>query len=171
MADDRRIITSSSIIPMENADTEEGVTKWAIMRLDLRGESVSKKLGGKDVASVSKEQWGDGWCSGIPDNLNWEDMDEAWQSSEDIWGDNLTVLDTPIQLSSSNRKLTALWIKNLGTEYLYVNTTDNTGDYPIKLHPGGGIYFKTTLASLNLDEIYVKCASGKTTEIEYTLND
>ena len=58
MADDRRIITSSSIIPMENADTEEGVTKWAIMRLDLRGESVSKKLGGKDVASVSKEQWG-----------------------------------------------------------------------------------------------------------------
>ena len=72
----RRVIASVSVIPKESATTEEGTTKWTLMREDARGGALGRRLGGKTNTSITSTQWGDGWVSFAHHKAYWEDQDE-----------------------------------------------------------------------------------------------
>ena len=61
MADDRRIIFCTHLIPQEAADMEEStLQKWTILRQDSSGDAVAKTLGGKGTCTdLNATQWSD----------------------------------------------------------------------------------------------------------------
>ena len=92
----RRAIFSSYIIPKESIDLEEGVTKWTI-----DGDSTLKKtFGGKGTASLTADQWGDGWTSMHHSQVYWEQQGDFWRDATDAWDGTLTVSTTAIVLCS-----------------------------------------------------------------------
>ena len=167
----RRVIASVSVIPKESATTEEGTTKWTLMREDARGGALGRRLGGKTNTSITSTQWGDGFYSGIPDTLYWEDMDELWEASPDVWSDSLAIGDTATQLCIETNDAKFVWIKNQGDNAVYVSLSGSSGTYSILLLVDGGVWLRSVIPTLDLNDIYVKCASGKTSKVEFILNN
>jgi len=100
MADDRRIITGTYIIPKEGNDREESVgTKWII------DTDVDKTLGGKSIVTdINRNQWHNDWTS----------MDHPSKTS------TATITLSPTnqsvyQINDDTNTVKFFYIKNLGT--------------------------------------------------------
>ena len=99
MADDRRIITGTYIVPKEGNDREESVgTKWIV------DTAVNKTFGGKSqVTDINATQWHNDWTS----------MDHPSQTP------TTTITITPTvqsvyQLNDDTSTVKFFYIKNLG---------------------------------------------------------
>lgn len=179
MADNRRILNSLHIIPKESATLEEGHIKWTLLQTDARGTALGKKLGGKSInVAVAKNPWGDGWFSGIPDEVTWDTMDETWNVTGDVWSNTLNIDETPGQIAQGtlppSTKIACCYIKNLTSEVdgsaIDVAISLNGGtSYPLIIKPGGGIFFNNVSGSMYLDRIWAKTAAGTQAEIEYII--
>lgn len=179
MADNRRIIYSSYVVPQESASAAE-VTgdnkRWTI------NKSVNKTLGGKGVITdLNKDQWSDQWCSLVKNNRNWEDYTDAtdvsgnrWEDTFSQWDNKFTVSTSAIQLSrglstATDQDVSFLFIKNVGRQPLQVSLNGSGGNYYILIPASGGsTMLRGGDAAFHCDDIYVKTASGTTT-IEYIL--
>jgi len=136
---DRRVIFSSYVIPKESypttnlaETTEEGFDVGRASYTDYRIDSnVSKRLGGKGIASISEAQWNDGWTSMFHSKVNWEDLDSDGASppGPDVignrWEDEYTCWDGTLLVKNANTLtpdsvddvMKFLYIKNVGTTH------------------------------------------------------
>ena len=183
MASARRIIFGTYVIPTQSLEMEETTIRQTEFQSSPNGT-----LGGKGIATINATQWGDQWTSTTHEDIDrWEEFTTVnW---EDVLihpteSGKLTISTTPIQLTSENTDCAFLYIKNLGTsedatyddEVLVAldetglaggGSTD--GNYYITIPPEGSICLRGDGTNLECREVYAKCASGKTTQIEYLI--
>ena len=178
MADARRIIFGSYVVPQEGEAPEESIpSKYMLLQQDSSGDAVAKTLGGKGhvtTAQIQANQWGDGWTSMFHQQAYWEDQDEQWQLSMDYWDGTAAIGTSAIQLSGGNSNATDkdmafVYVKNLGSTYnVYLSCTVGGGSgFNIVIPPGGSVQFRG--GGTHCDDIYVKCAGGQSSTIEYIL--
>ena len=178
MADDRRIIFGTHLIPQEAADMEEStLQKWTILRQDTSGDAVAKTLGGKGTCTdLNATQWSDSWTSMAHSQMHWEDWADTtdvsgnrWEDVEEYWNGAAAVgTSSGVQLSDDGNDLSFCYIKNTGDYDLSV-AVDGDNDYFILVPPGGSVYFRGGgHADFNCDQVYMK-AVGTATTAEYII--
>ena len=171
----RRIIFSSHVIPTQLVEGEEtSITHTEFI------SSPGKALGGKGTATIRATQWGDAWSSAThPLIQNWEEFTTVnWEDVLIHPGESgkITVSTSGIQLSSDGNDCAFLYVKNLGNadgatyddEVVVSLTGDNVNDYDIIIPPQGSVCLRGT-TDLECSEVYVKCNSGETTQVEYLI--
>ena len=189
MADARRIIFGSHVVPQESEAPEEALSsKPILLQQDSGGETIAKTLGGKSEVTTSQiqaTQWSDTWVSFAHSQLNWEDWSDNnniygnwWEDCQEAWDGNLSIGTSAIQLASGttsastnnlvvDKDLSFCYVKNLGSITVFLTcTAGGSAGYNIVIPPGGSVQFRG--GDTHCDDIYVKTASGTTT-IEYIL--
>ena len=191
MADARRIIFGTYVVPQEGHALEESIpSKYILLQQDTSGDVVAKTLGGKGhvtTAQIQTTQWSDTWVSFAHQQMNWEDWDDDndiygnwWEDCQEPWNGILSVGTSKIQLASGHttdsvnnlvvdKDLAFVYVKNLGADNnVYLSCTAGGGSgYNIVIPPGGSVQFRG--GGTHCDDIYVKCASGQSSTIEYIL--
>ena len=175
MATGRRIIFSSYVIPTQLVEGEEtSITHTEFI------SSPGKALGGKGTATINAAQSGDQWSSAThPLIQNWEEFTTVnWEDVLIHPGESgkITVSTSGIQLSSDGNDCAFLYVKNLGNadgatyddEVVVSLTGNNVNDYDIIIPPQGSVCLRGT-TDLECSEVYVKCNSGETTQVEYLI--
>jgi len=190
MADGRRIVFGSYVVPQEGESPEESLpSKYILLQQDSSGDAVAKTFGGKSTvveAEIQANQWSDTWVSFAHSQMNWEDWDEDediygnfWEDSYEAWDGLLSIGTSAVQLSHStassnslviDKTLAFVYVKNTGDTTCYLSCVVGGGSgYNIKIRPGGSVQFRGGAADTpNCDDIYVKTL-GSTTTIEYVL--
>ena len=184
MADARRIIFGTYVVPQEGEAAEESIpSKYILLQQDTSGDAVAKTLGGKGhvtTAQIQANQWGDGWVSFAHHQMNWEDYADGtdhsgnlWEDMFEAWDGILSITTSAIQLSQANngaadKDLAFVYVKNLGADNnVYLSCTAGGGSgYNIVIPPGGSVQFRG--GGTHCDDIYVKTSSSTST-IEYIL--
>jgi len=171
----RRIIFSTNVVATKSIEGEE----TSIRHTEFL-DSPGKILGGEGTAVIAAAQWGDKWSSAThPLIQNWEEFTTVnWEDVLIHPGESgkITVSTTGIQLSSDNNDCAFLYVKNLGNtdgatyddEVIVSLTGNNVNDYDIIIPPQGSLCLRGT-TDLECNEIYVKCNSGETTQVEYLI--
>jgi hypothetical protein len=143
-------------------------------------DDVSKALGGKGTATINATQWGDDWTTETHQNMvYWEDYATNWDEAL-IYPTKyylFDVTDSAKQLNAgdaSGSDCAFLYIKNVDlTNNVLVSLNGTSGNYYIIIPPEGSIAVRGARAGiddpLDCNDIYVKCASSKTAQIEYLL--
>jgi hypothetical protein len=182
MADDRRIIFGTHIIPKESADTEESIPqKWTIMRQDTSGDAMAKTLGGKGICTdLADNQANDAWVSFAHHSKFWEDWADAtdssgsrWEDVEEAWGHNWTIgtagAGVALSQSGGSNDVAFLYLKNTGiTNEVAISLTGTGGAYNIIVPPGGSVCLRGGDSGFNREDVYAKALVGETT-IEFVL--
>jgi len=185
VADARRIIFGTHVIPKETEGPEETVgNKHILLQQDTSGDSVAKTLGGKGhitTSQVEATQWGDGWVSFAHQQMNWEDWGDNndvygnwWEDCQEAWDGNLSIGTSAVQLSqghalATDKDLAFVYVKNLGSTYnVYLSCTAGGGSgFNIVIPPNGSVQFRG--GGTHCDDIYAICKSGQSSTIEYIL--
>jgi hypothetical protein len=182
MADDRKIIFSLHVTPMETDTMEEdGFSKTILLQQDTAGATVKKSFGGKgSVTDLADDQWNDGWTSMMHQDIKWEDLDDddddtgnRWEDSSDAWSGVSSISTSAHQLvqavsSATDVDVSFLYIKNKGSVDLKVSLNGTSGNYYILVPASGSIALRGGDSSFHCDDVYVKTASS-TTDIEWVL--
>jgi hypothetical protein len=172
MANGRRIIFGTHLVPKETADREEIIPqKWTIMRQDNLGNVMTKTMGGKGICTdINATQWSDSWTSMAHQDTYWEN----WADSDDIsgnrwedagyWDGIVTLTTSPQGLSGDGSDLSFCYIKNRGdTNTISVSINGTGGNYYILIPPGGSVHFRGGDNAFNCDQVFMKAVSGSTT--------
>ena len=175
MASARKVMFSTYVIPTQIKEMEE----TAITHEEFQSE-VGKTLGGKGTAVINEVQWSDKWTSATHGDMNiWEEfVDVNW---EDVLlyptkSGRLSLSASPTQIASNSEGTDCafLYIKNLGlTNEVLLSLNGVSGNYYIIIPPEASINIRGARTGvddpLDCNDIYVKCSSSETTEIEYLI--
>ena len=183
MANARRVIFGTYVIPTQSVEMEETTIRQVEFQASPNGT-----LGGKGTATINATQWGDQWASTTHEDIDkWEEFTTVnW---EDVLlyptkSGRLALSDTTKQLTTDSTDCAFLYIKNLGTDddatyddevLVALDETglagggSTDGNYYITIPPEGSICLRGDGTNLECREVYVKCASGKATQIEYLI--
>ena len=177
MADNRRIIFGSHVIPQETADMEDtSQQRSTLLRADSSGNTIAKTLGGKGICTdLAANQWSDSWTSMAHSQMHWEDWADTtdisgnrWEDVEEYWNGKASVgTSSGVQLSDDTNDLSFCYIKNTGDYDLSV-AVDGDNDYFILIPAGGSVYFRGNHADFNCNQVYMK-AVGTATTAEYII--
>ena len=203
---DRRIIFSSYVVPKETyyttnlqEETEEGFDVGRASYIKDRIDSnVSKRLGGKGIATITPLQWNDGWSSmyhPARGKVTWDSLDDdaddgtgnLWQHEYSTWS-GVYLAIAPESLANSSDPLLFLYIKNVddtNTALVRVQADGEnwedvdidwddmspgfTEDFKIKISPGASICLRGDGSTFKCDEVIVVSNSGSGTKIEYLI--
>ena len=167
-ATDRRVIFSTYVIPQESLVTEEGVTKYAIE------SGCGRTFGGKGIADITDNQWGEAWTSMNGPQQYWENMDNHWEDEGVGWAGTQTVGSTVTSLNvdsgSASNPVLFLYIRNLGTasdQSLNVSL-DGSTNYVICIPPKGSISLRGDGTNLQMEDVKVVRVTSDTT-IEFII--
>ena len=172
MANARRIIFGTYVVPTKNIEMEES----SIVHTEFQ-DSPAGTLGGKGTATINASQWSDGWTSMEHVNFyTWEDLTTVnWEDTTSIWDfstkGEITVTTTASnhQLSTDSNDLAFLYIKNTGdTNNCLVSLNGSSGNFYITVPPGGAIHLRGDGTTLDCNDVYVK-SNTSTTRIEYII--
>jgi hypothetical protein len=164
MAEERRIVFGTNVIPTKSIEGEEA----SIRHTEFQSSSGGI-LGGKGVLPINGSQ-NDGWVSFSHNEAAWEDQGDVWEFIGETWSGELEVDDGRLQLSSSTSDLGFLYIKNTGSaDNCTVSLNGVSGDYYIIIPPEGSIGLRGDGATLECNEVYVTAGMGTTT-IEYIVS-
>tara|TARA_R110000824_G_scaffold323072_1_gene510008 strand:+ start:1156 stop:1680 length:525 start_codon:yes stop_codon:yes gene_type:complete len=158
----RRVIFSSYVIPTHSIEGEEASVRHTEFQA-----SPKKALSGKGIATINKDQWGDGWTSFNHQGAYWEDMSDDWDLLGELWSGLLEIGTSPIQLTEDTSHLAFLYIKNFGASRVIVSLNGNGGNYYIAIPVNGSVHLRgadglSDATNLGCDEVFVK-SSGKAT--------
>ena len=163
---DRRVIYSSYVVPIETETSEEG-----IVYSNLDTTANIKKFSGKGTVSIAPDQVNDEWVSFLHPNQNWED---TGTSTDDIWNHQYTLWDGTQSIANGSATviktqdtvdINFLYIKNTGT----ANTATlslNHIRYDILIPPGAAVSMRVN--DISSHTIKVDTVSGSTS-IEYII--
>ena len=176
MAEARRVIFSTYVIPTKIVDMEETTIKHEEFLGATDTDTLSKTLGGRGTAIIYKEQWGDEWVSTTHGTIN------KWEEFTDVFWEDVLLYPTKsgrvvvpasnaspsyLQLTTDSTRCAFLYVKNLGdTNKATMSLNGSGGSYYIKIPPEGSVHLRGA-STLECNEVYLQCASGQTTEIEY----
>ena len=113
MATARRVIFSTYVVPQESLATEEGSTRYAIE------SGAGRAYGGKGIATLTANQWGEGWTSMNGSQQYWENMDNHWEDEGVDWTGIQTISGATslnVDSGSASNPVLFLYIRNLGTD-------------------------------------------------------
>ena len=174
---DRRVIFGTYVIPTYSIEGEEESVRHTEFQVSPAGT-----LGGKGIATINKDQWGDGWTSFAHQGAYWEDCkdsEDVWELQGETWDGGLGLTNTPTDLTDKDdADLAFLYVKNTGTTYNALLALDETGlagggltdgNYFITIPPGGSVALRGDGTNVEPDEVYLKCESGETTTIEFII--
>ena len=162
----RRVIFSTYVVPQESLVTEEGVTKYAIEG------GAGRTYGGKGAATLTADQWGEGWTSMNGPQQYWENMDNHWEDEGVGWsGIQFVNGGTKLNVDASyaSTPVLFLYIRNLGTasdQSLKV-TLDGT-NYKICIPPKGSLSLRGDGTTLQMEDVRVDKVTTKT-QIEFII--
>jgi len=170
MAQDRRVIMRTSVLPTQTGTLEEYTARTSRMVSAQGG-----RLGGNStLTDITATQWGDGWSSMFAPYITWADLSDAtdvtgnrWEDTYDRWDGDAGITTTAIQLASDSSDLQFCYIKNTGSTAVIISLDANS-TYPLKLSGGASTMFRGYSSNLKVNEVYVKTASGTST-IEYLI--
>ena len=176
MADDRRIIYSSYVVPKEGEKSEETHgEKWILSPQDNSGNTINKTMGGKGTivtgATGIDVSSGENHSSMAHENQRWEDWNLTWDNNaalSEFWDGTVSIDTTEYQLINDGSTLGFCYIKNLGNTELLVSI-DNKSTYNIEIPAGGSVHFRGGDDALKNSHIWTKTASGSTS-IEYLIS-
>ena len=162
----RRVIFSTYVVPQESLVTEEGVTKYAME------SGAGRTYGGKGIATLTADQWGEGWTSMNGPQQYWENMGSNWEDEGGGWTGIQTV-SAEVALNPDSASASApvlfLYIRNLGTasdQSLKVSL-DGT-NYKICIPPKGSLSLRGDGTTLQMEDVKVNKVTSNTT-IEFII--
>ena len=175
MAQDRRVLMRTSVIPSERvaiAAVPGSLEEYNISKAtynDNHALSSIGRLGGSSLMTdITATQWGDGWSSFISERAAiWEANLSNWNEADDTWDGVFTMSTTQTQLSTDGSDLQFCYIKNLGSNPVIISL-DGNSTYPLKLSANASTMFRGYSTNLKVNEVYVKTASSTST-IEYLI--
>ena len=165
-ATDRRVIFSTYVVPQESFDLEEGFTKYAIEG------GCGRTFGGKGIADITDDQWGEGWTSMNGPQQYWENMDNTWEDEGVGWSGTQTVsaaTSLNVDTASASTPVLFLYIRNLGTasdQSLKVSLDGS--NYKICIPPKGSISLRGDGTTLQMEDVKVDKVTSNTT-IEFII--
>jgi hypothetical protein len=167
-ATDRRVIFSTYVVPQESLDLEEGFTKYSIEG------GCGRTFGGKGIADITDDQWGEGWTSMNGPQQYWENMGSFWEDEGVGWDGTQTVgsgvTSLNVDSASASAPVLFLYIRNLGTasdQSLNVSL-DGSTNYVICIPPKGSISLRGDGTNLQMEDVKVTRVTSDTT-IEFII--
>ena len=184
----RRVIFSTHVVPTQSIEGEEESVRHTEFQSSPNGT-----LGGKGIASIDEDQWGDGWVSFTHQNAYWEDQGDVWElqgetwngildfrgyweDQDEVWESQGEIWNTPIgtELTDDTSPCKFLYIKNTGATNEILVALDGGTNYYITVPPGGSISLRGDGTQLLCNEVFVKgsnnvSASTERTTIEYII--
>ena len=167
----RRIIFSTYILPTYEIEGEETGIRHREFQTSAAGA-----FGGKGIASINSDQWGDEWTSMEHSRfslwedfttVNWEDFTSNWETAPK---GEVTITDSSVAtLSSDGSDLAFLYVKNTGTTYNALVALDGGTNYYIIIPPGGSVHLRGDGTQLLCNEVRVKASNSAGTTIEYVI--
>ena len=165
---DRRIIYSSYVVPIETETSEE---EFVHSKLDTTTDI--KKFAGKGNVSIAADQVWDEWVSFFHPNQNWEDTgmdtvtDDIWQNQYTLWDGKQSIANgsATVIRARDTVNIDFLYIKNTGSFNTATLNLNNIG-YDILIPPGAAVSMRVN--DIASDTIKVDTVSGTTT-IEYII--
>ena len=175
----RRIIFSTYILPTYEIEGEETGIRHREFQTSAAGA-----FGGKGIASINSDQWGDEWTSMEHSRfslwedfttVNWEDFTSNWETAPK---GEVTITDSAIQLSDEDSDLAFLYVRNTGTTYNALVALDDTGlagggstngNHYIIVPPGGSVCLRGDGTNCECREVSVKASNSAGTTIEYII--
>ena len=167
----RRIIFSSYVIPTQSIEGEEESVRHTEFISTTSIDTLGKTLGGKGIATVNKDQWGDGWTSFSHGKGYWGDQSDVWELQGETWSGELRITAATDLTQDSSTTCAFLYIKNTGSSVNAEVSLNNTGgNYYIIIPPGGSVHLRGDGTTLDCNEVFVRGAGGSsTTTIEFII--
>ena len=167
----RRIIFSSYVIPTKSIEGEEASVRHTEFISSASGDTLGKTLGGKGIAEINKDQWGDGWTSFSHSKGYWEDQSDLWQLQGETWSGELSVTAATDLTQNDTNTCAFLYIKNTGrTVNAEVSLNGTSGNYYIIIPPNGSVHLRGDATTLDCNDVFVRGAGGSsTTTIEFII--
>ena len=164
----RRVIFSSYVIPTYSIEGEE-----TSIRHTEFNSAVGGTLGGKGVATINKDQWGDGWTSFAHQGTYWEDQSDIWDLVGETWSGELEITTTlanhQLVDNSISADLAFLYIRNTGdSNNCQVSLTGSSGDAFIIIPPGASVHLRGDGTNLDCNDVYVQ-SNLRSTTIEFII--
>ena len=163
MPETRRIIFSSYVVPTQSVEMEE-----ASIRHTEFQPSPNGTLGGKGIALIDKDQWGDGWVSFSHQGAYWEDQSDVWELQGETWSGELSIGTSGTDLTDDTSACKFLYIKNTGATNNVEVALDGGTNYYIIIPPEGSICLRGDGTQLLCSEVFVQ-SNSSTTEIEFII--
>ena len=167
MADARRVIFSTYVIPQEYFPMEEtNVVKYSIEA------GSGRTYGGKGTVDTTASQWGEAWTSMNHFLQYWEDMSSNWEDEGAGWTGTQTISTATylnVDSASSSNPVLFLYIRNLGTssdQGLKVSLDDDV--YGIYIPPKGALSLRGDGTALQMNHVKVDKVTSNTT-IEFII--
>ena len=165
---DRRVIFGTHIVPTYSIEGEEASVRHTEFQVSPAGT-----FGGKGIASINKDQWGDGWVSFSHQKGYWEEQSDVWELKGETWTGELSITSATF-LTDDSSALAFLYIKNTGTsvnaEVALDGRSLGSHHYYIIIPPNGSIHLKGDGTRLECYDVRVRGASGSsTTTIEFII--
>jgi hypothetical protein len=170
MAQDRRVIMRTSVLPTQTGVLEEYTAKTSRMVSAQGG-----RLGGTSkLTDITATQWSDSWTSMMSEFAYWETLTDStdvsgnrWEDVEEPWDGILSLTTSGVALADDTSDLQFCYIKNTGSNAVIISLDANS-TYPLKLSTNASTMFRGYSTNLKINEVYVKTASGTST-IEYLI--
>ena len=159
----RRIIFGTYVIPTYSIEGEEASVRHTEFQVSPNGT-----LGGKGIASIDNDQWGDGWTSFNHHGAYWEDQGDVWELQGEVWDGELSIGTGATDLTDDTSPCKFLYIKNTGTSNNVLVALDAGTNYYITIPPGGSINLRGDGIQLLCNEVLVK-SNTSTTTIEFII--
>ena len=159
----RRIIFGTYVIPTYSIEGEEESVRHTEFQ-----KSPAGTLGGKGIASINEDQWGDGWVSFSHHKGYWEDQSDVWELQGETWDGTLGLTTGGVDLTDNTSPCKFLYIKNTGTTNNALIALDGGTNYYITIPPNGSVALRGDGAQLLCSEVYVK-SNTSTTTIEFII--
>ena len=159
----RRVIFSTHVVPTQSIEGEEESVRHTEFQSSPNGT-----LGGKGIASIDKEQWGDGWVSFAHQNAYWEDQSDVWELQGETWDGTLALGTSGVQLTADATDCGFLYVKNTGSAKNALVSLNGDSHYYIVIPPNGSVCLRGT-TDLECSEVYVKASHSDGTTIEWII--
>ena len=184
----RRVIFGTYVVPTQSIEGEEESVRHTEFQTSPNGT-----LGGKGIASIDEDQWGDGWVSFSHQKGYWEDQSDVWELQGETWDGTLNfkgywedqdedwelqseIWNTPIgtELTDDTSPCKFLYIKNTGTTNEILVALDGGTNYYITVPPKGSVHLRGDGTQLLCNEVFIKGSDigssfTETTTIEYII--
>tara|TARA_Y100000034_G_scaffold83149_1_gene99553 strand:- start:160 stop:672 length:513 start_codon:yes stop_codon:yes gene_type:complete len=168
MANARKVIMRTKVLLLDSVGTlEEETHDDYITSSSIGSTSTNGRWGGNSVnTDISSSQTGN-WSSFVEsENITWDLNAQNWEEAG-AWAElGIGVTTTQLQLSTDTADLKFFYIKNTGSNSVYVSL-DSNSTYPLFVSGGASTMFRGT-SDLNRDEIYLKTLSGTST-VDYII--
>ena len=166
MATARRVIFSTYVVPQESLTTEEGSTRYAME------SGAGRAYGGKGIAALTANQWGEGWTSMNGSQQYWENMDNHWEDEGVGWTGIQTisgVTSLNVDSASASNPVLFLYIRNLGTDSdQSLKVSIDGSNYKICIPPKGSLSLRGDGTTLQMEDVKVNKVTSNTT-IEFII--